>query len=77
MGVEGFGRIRLEIGNQGCSEEKNWRRCCVRGRMNISQKNTNKEDKCKIIKIEMELKLGKRIEDLEFVAEEDYQTNII
>ena len=38
------------------------------------------EDKCKIIKIEMELKLGKRIEDLEFFlefGEENYQTNIM
>ena len=77
MGVEGFGRFRLELGNQGCSGEKNWRRCCVRERMNISQKNTNKEDKCKIFRIEMELKLGKRIEDLQFVAEENYQTNIM
>ena len=40
-------------------------------------KNTNKEDKCEIVRIEMELELGKRIEDLEFVAEEDYQTNIM
>ena len=36
-----------------------------------------KENKRNIIGIGMELKLGKGIEKLEFMAEEDYQTNIM
>ena len=73
---DGYGRNRLEKRDQGLLwDEESAKKCRVRG-----NKYQSRRDKWKIIRIKMELKLGRRIEEigkLEFVAEDYYQTNIM
>ena len=73
---DGYGRNRLEKRDQGLLwDEESAKNCRVRG-----NKYQSRRDKWKIIRIKMELKLGRRIEEsgkLEFVAEDYYQTNIM